>query len=80
MMIVGQTGCTMWTKRLVEKASLMIYPAPEKIIWCYTEWQEAYRGMEDMVEFREGLPDFEELKSSRDKKTEFLRFVFRYKY
>ena len=42
---------------MLRHASAMIDPPPEKITWCYGEWQEAYATM-DFVDVRleEGLP------------------------
>ena len=43
--------------RLLRHASAMIDPPPEKITWCYGEWQEAYAKTDlTHVRFKEGLP------------------------
>ena len=43
--------------RLLRHASAMIDPPPEKITWCYGEWQEAYATTNlTHVRFEEGLP------------------------
>jgi hypothetical protein len=64
--VAGPTkvGKTEWTKRLVKDASLMIEPPPKRIIWCYKEWQPGYHQLDGIVEFMDGLPNFEELKST----------------
>ena len=36
--------------------------AQKKNMWCYSQWQPLYATIKD-VEFRQGLPDFEKLKS-----------------
>lgn len=63
--IAGPTkvGKTEWSKRLVNNANEMISPKPHKIIWCYTEWQKAYKDLEN-VELCEGLPNFDRFKNS----------------
>ena len=43
--------------RLLHHAAAMIDPPPEKITWCYGEWQEAYATTDlTHVRFEEGLP------------------------
>ena len=43
--------------RLLRHAAAMIDPPPEKITWCYVEWQEAYATTDlTHVRFEEGLP------------------------
>ena len=43
--------------RLLRHAAVMIDPPPEKITWCYGEWQEAYPTTDlTHVRFEEGLP------------------------
>jgi len=66
--VAGPTkvGKTEWTKKLVCNASEMIEPPPQKIIWCYTEWQPGYAELNNKVEFIEGLPSFDDLKQSKD--------------
>lgn len=66
-MVTGPTGVgkTQWTKKLVNYASTVIDPPPERIIWCYTVWQPAYEGaLEGQVEFTEDLPQFKDLQES----------------
>ena len=46
-MIVGMTGSgkTAWVRSLLLQASETIYPPPESIVWCYSQWQPAYLQM-----------------------------------
>ena len=42
---------------MLRHAAAMIDPPPEKITWCYGDWQEAYATMDLVdVRFEEGLP------------------------
>ena len=34
-----QSGKTVWVKTLLENAQETISPPPERIIWCYGQWQ-----------------------------------------
>ena len=57
--VAGPTGCgkSTFVTRLLRHASTMIDPPPEKITWCYGEWQEAYAKTDlTHVRFEEGLP------------------------
>ena len=56
------SGKTSFLKKLLELKNEKIYQCPEKILWCYSQWQPLYATMKD-VEFRQGLPDVEKLKS-----------------
>ena len=53
-LIAGPTGCgkSYFVTELIKGS--FIEPAPTKIIWCYGEWQEAYKQLPH-VEFVEGL-------------------------
>ncbi len=64
-MVVGpsQSGKTHFIVKLI-KANI-IEPIPHRIIWCYSEWQPLYSSLTG-VEFVQGLPDLEELRSSPD--------------
>ena len=64
--IVGgptKAGKTVFVKKLVQCAVDMIVPVPERIIWCYTEWQPAYQELAGTVTMVEGLPDISDLRS-----------------
>ena len=47
----------------------LIEPVPEEVVWCYSEYQQAYYEMQQWsnVEFCEGMPDLEKLKSAKQK-------------
>ncbi len=42
-------------KKLIRYRDQMIYPPPEKIIWCYRTWQPTYTDLIGQVEFVKGL-------------------------
>jgi hypothetical protein len=55
-----QSGKTVWVKTLLENAQKTISPAPQRIIWCYSQWQPSYFDMMrtmPAIEFNEGIPD-----------------------
>ncbi len=54
-LVAGPTGCgkTTFVKELIEKAQMLIDPPPQRIVWCYGEWQSGYQKIE--AEFVEGL-------------------------
>ena len=56
--VAGPTssGKTWFVFRLIKHATIMIYPPPEKIVYCYGEFQPVYADFPE-VEFHEGLPD-----------------------
>ena len=58
-----KAGKTTFVSKLIRYADQMIYPSPSKIIWCYSEWQDAYEKL-STVEFYHGLPDIEELREN----------------
>ena len=50
---------TAWVKTLLESAQTTISPPPERIMWCYGQWQPMYLEMIDTlpgIEFYEGIP------------------------
>ena len=60
-MIAGMTGSgkTAWVRSLLQQASETIYPPPERIVWCYSQWQPAYTEMLVAmlhIEFVKGIP------------------------
>ena len=65
-LVAGMTGSgkTVWVQKLLEHANEMISPPPQRIIWCYSQWQPAYEQMQHSVtgiEFVKGIPaDLEE--------------------
>ena len=59
--ITGMTvsGKTAWVRSLLQQASDTIYPPPERIVWCYSQWQAAYTEMLVAmlhIEFVKGIP------------------------
>ncbi len=58
--VCTQSGKTVWVKTLLENVQKIISPTPQRIIWCYGQWQPTYfdmmRTMPGM-EFNEGIPD-----------------------
>ena len=55
-----QSGKTVWVKSLLEKAQKTISPHPQRIIWCYGQWQPSYFDMMRTmpgIEFNQGIPD-----------------------
>ena len=60
-MIAGMTGSgkTAWVRSLLQQASETIHPPPERIVWCYSQWQPAYTEMlvpMPHIEFVKGIP------------------------
>ena len=60
-MLAGMTGSgkTVWVKSLLQQAQKVIHLPPERVFWCYSQWQPAY--MELLVtipniEFVKGIP------------------------
>lgn len=66
-MLSGSSGCgkTFWVLKLLKNASEMIQPAPSRVIWHYSIWQEAYNELSG-VEFKQGPPTEKDIKSYRD--------------
>jgi len=60
-MIAGPTGSgkSVFTFRLISEAGEQIIPPPQKIIYCYGEYQAIFNEY-PQVAFREGLPDINE--------------------
>jgi hypothetical protein len=54
-----QSGKTVWVKTLLENAQKIISPPPQRIFWCFGQWQPSYFGMLRTIpgiEFNEGIP------------------------
>ena len=67
----GMTGSakTAWVRSLLQKASEAICLPPERIIWCYSQWQSAYTEMLVAmlhIEFVKGIPTALEQESYLD--------------
>ena len=55
-----QCGKTVWVKSLLENAQTTISPPPQRIIWCYGQWQPSYFDMLRTIpeiEFNKGIPE-----------------------
>ncbi|KAL9951080.1 hypothetical protein ACROYT_G043676 [Oculina patagonica] len=49
----------MWVKSLLQQAHKTIHPPPERIVWCYSQWQPTYRELLltiPGIEFIKGIP------------------------
>ena len=64
--ISGPTGCgkTHLLLTILEKSIDLIIPTPERIIYCYSIWQDVFDKLKDKVEFHKGIFDFEEVDPS----------------
>ena len=54
------SGKTVWVQSLLQQAQTVIDQAPERIIWCYSHWQNAYTQLLMMIptiEFVKGIPE-----------------------
>ena len=61
-MVAGMTGSgkTIWVKSLLRQAQRAISPPPERIVWCYSQWQPAYLELMTTIsniEFVKGIPE-----------------------
>ena len=43
--------------KFIKNLDCLMSPPPERIVWCYSIWQEAYDQIE--AEFIQGIPDFD---------------------
>ena len=61
MVVAGpsKSGKTEFVKQLVQNPH-WILPPPEKIVWCYREWQQAYESLKDSVSFIQNIPSDDE--------------------
>ena len=61
MVVAGpsKSGKTEFVKQLVQNTQ-WIAPPPEKIVWCYREWQPAYESLQDKVTFIRNIPQDDE--------------------
>ena len=62
MILAGpsRSGKTVWTKKLIDNANKMISPPPERIVYCYSEWQNLFNQYRN-VEFHQGIIDVAQL-------------------
>ena len=63
-MVCGPTkaGKSVLVKNIILHSQQLISPYPQKIYWCYSEWQPLYDELIDRVQFIEGIPDTKVLK------------------
>jgi len=62
-----KSGKTVWVRNLIIHADSMICPPPNRIVYCYSEWQPIYQELASCgVELHEGLPDMSKLKVQVD--------------
>jgi hypothetical protein len=52
------SGKTVFTTKLIENASTLLEPPPQRILWCYGVYQNFFNNIKN-VEFHDGLPDLE---------------------
>ena len=61
MMVTGPSGSgkTEWTRKLL--LSSLIHPPPDRILWCFGQWQPLYEDLQKRIpwiEFVHGIPDY----------------------
>ena len=61
-MVAGMTGSgkTVWVQSLLQQTHTVIDQPPERIIWCYSQWQLAYTQLLvkiPTIEFVKGIPE-----------------------
>ena len=61
MVVAGpsKSGKTEFVKNLINHLH-WIFPPPERIVWCYREWQLAYESLKERVRFIQDIPDDDE--------------------
>ncbi len=57
--VAGPTGCgkTQLCMKLIKHSQTLIDPSPQRIVWCYGVWQDAFENCDTVIEFYEGIPD-----------------------
>ena len=58
------SGESVFTLKLTEHAEQVITPPPERIIYCYCEYQKVFDTYSN-VEFHDGLPDLNDFEGKR---------------
>jgi GTPase SAR1 family protein len=60
--IIGPTGSgkSVFVRRFVHNIKHIMTPIPDRILWCYGEYQTLY-GTVDGVDFQQGWPDLDTL-------------------
>ena len=61
MVVAGpfKSGKTEFVKNLINNPH-WIFPPPERIEWCYREWQPAYESLKERVRFIQDIPEDDE--------------------
>ena len=58
------SGKTQFVKQLIEYKLELFQPVPQKIVWCYKEWQTVYAQLQEsqghLITFVQGIPEDEE--------------------
>lgn len=64
--VCGPTGSgkTIFLARFIRDIKELMFPTPEKIVYCYGEYQDIFADLPE-VEFREGLPKLAEFDGSQ---------------
>jgi hypothetical protein len=63
---ISGSGKTHFTFKLIKNRNEMFTPPPGKIMYCYGVWQSAFSEIENIVEFKEGLPTKEDIEEFAD--------------
>lgn len=56
----SRAGKSWWIKKLIEYRESMITPKPDKVYYCYSEWQPLFNSYAD-IEFHQGIIDIEQI-------------------
>ena len=67
MLVAGpsRSGKTQWTMKLLKDRHQRIEPLVDGILFCYSQWQQAYDELRRLVpttQFHKGVPSFETMK------------------
>lgn len=55
------SGKTEFVKKMIDSKLDLFHPVPQKIVWCYKEWQKTYTLLQESedIKFIEGIPNDE---------------------
>ena len=70
-----RSGKTEWAKKFVQNVPFLMDIKPERIIWCYSEYQPSYNELLPHAELIEGIPDMALLKTPEPKLVVFDDFM-----
>ena len=48
-------GKTFMCREIIKASATLIHPPPQRILYCYSEWQSLYDDMPEIVEFHQGI-------------------------